>query len=94
MKQGFKEDKAIADGPDFNCYSHAAKLCTARMALFLSNRRGRRIALKDVSMPLSYTHNPKGMMGSSSVLASSIWSRESGFTVSKAALAVVKLPRP
>ena len=49
VKQGFKEDKAIADGPDFNYYSHVAKLYTARMALFRSNRQGRRIALKDVS---------------------------------------------
>ena len=49
MKQGFKEDKTVADGPDFNYYSHVAKLYTARMALFRSNRQGRRIALKDVS---------------------------------------------
>ena len=50
VKQGFKEDKTVADWPDFNYYSHVAKLYTARMALFRSNRRGRRITLiKDVS---------------------------------------------
>ena len=25
VKQGFRENKTVADGPDFNCYAHVAK---------------------------------------------------------------------
>ena len=49
VKQGFKEDKTTADGPDFNYYAHVAKLLTVRSTLFRPNRGTRRIAIKDVS---------------------------------------------
>jgi hypothetical protein len=49
VKQGFKEDKATADGPDFNYYAHVAKLTQIRASLFRNNRGNRRIAVKDVS---------------------------------------------
>ena len=48
VKQGFKEDKATADGPDFIYYSHVAKLYSFRMAYFRSNRGTRRVAIRDV----------------------------------------------
>lgn len=49
VKQGFKECRATADGPDFNYYSHVAKLQSVRTALFREHRRNRRVALKDVA---------------------------------------------
>ena len=49
VKQGFREDKATADGPDFNYYAHVAKLLTVRSAIFRANRGTRRVAVKDVS---------------------------------------------
>ena len=49
VKQGFKEDKSTADGPGFSYYSTVAKLSTVRGALLRSNRRNRRIAIKDIS---------------------------------------------
>jgi hypothetical protein len=48
VKQGFKEDKSFADGPDFVYYAHVAKLVTVRMLLSRANRGTRRIAIKDV----------------------------------------------
>ena len=33
-KQGFRENKLVADGPDFNCYSHVVKFDTVRAALY------------------------------------------------------------
>ena len=48
VKQGFKEDKEQADGPDFNYYAHVAKLISIRTAIFRPNRHTRRLALKDV----------------------------------------------
>ena len=48
VKQGFKENKEQADGPDFNYYAHVAKLVSVRTALFRINRGERRVALKDV----------------------------------------------
>ena len=49
VKQGFKEDRVVADGPNFNYYSHVAKLTTVRTSIFRKNRGDRRLALKDVS---------------------------------------------
>ena len=49
IKQGFKEDNEPAYGFDFNYYSHVAKLTSARTTIFRPNRKGRRMALKDVS---------------------------------------------
>ena len=49
VKQGFKEDKELFDGPDFNYYAHVAKLTTVRSALLRYKRGNRRICLKDVS---------------------------------------------
>ena len=44
VKQGFKENKTLADGPDFNYYAHTAKLMTVRTAILRHNRAGRRLA--------------------------------------------------
>lgn len=49
VKQGFKENILHTDGPDFNYYSHVAKMISIRSALLRRERRGRRIAIKDVS---------------------------------------------
>jgi len=49
VKQGFKENKARADGPDFVYYSHVAKLTSVRMSLFRPNRGSRRVAIKDIA---------------------------------------------
>ena len=51
VKQGFKECRATADGPDFNYYSHVAKLQSVhlRTALFREHHHNRRVALKDVA---------------------------------------------
>ena len=49
VKQGFKEDKLTADGPDFNYYAHVAKLNTVRTAIFRKDRGDRNIAVQDVS---------------------------------------------
>ena len=48
VKHGFKEDKTQADGPGFLYYSHVAKFCTIRMAIFRPNRRTRRLMIEDV----------------------------------------------
>lgn len=37
VKHGFKEDKASADGPGFNYYSHVVRLYTFRIAFFRPN---------------------------------------------------------
>ena len=50
VKQGFKEDKLQADGPDFNYYSHVAKFNSIRTALFRKGRGDRQIAIKDVKV--------------------------------------------
>ena len=48
VKQGFKENKAIADDPGFVYYSHMAKLQVIRMILFRRNRGNRTLCIKDV----------------------------------------------
>ena len=48
IKQGFKENKALADGPNFSYYSHMAKLSIVRMVLFRRNRGNRQLCIKDV----------------------------------------------
>ena len=48
VKQGFRENKSVADGPDFNYYAHVAKLVTIRSILCRYKRGTRRIAVKDV----------------------------------------------
>ena len=48
VKQGFKEDKRSADGPDFNYYAHVAQLTNVRLSLFRFKRGTRRVAVKDV----------------------------------------------
>ena len=49
VKQGFKEDTKLADGPDFNYYAYVAKLNSIRMSTFRLDRRERKIGVKDVS---------------------------------------------
>ena len=56
VKQGFKEDKAKADGADFNYYAHVAKLVSVRTSLFRPNSRGRRVALKYVQIAFLQSH--------------------------------------
>ena len=41
VKQGFKENLVEADGPDFNYYSHVAKMATVRSLLMRSRRHHR-----------------------------------------------------
>jgi site-specific DNA-cytosine methylase len=48
VKQGFKEDKVAADGPDFNYYSHVAKLKTVRLSVLRPDRQNRRLAAIDI----------------------------------------------
>jgi hypothetical protein len=47
VKQGFKEDKLMADGEGFNYYSSVVKLYTVRIAFFRPNRGTRRVAILD-----------------------------------------------
>ena len=56
VKQGFKENKLLADGPGFNYYSHVAKLMSVRMVVFRPDRGTRRIAVKDVSVAFLQAH--------------------------------------
>ena len=49
VKQGFREDHAFADGPDFNYYSNVASLESIRASLFRHRRADRRIAIQDIS---------------------------------------------
>ena len=63
VKQGFKEDKASADGPDYNYYSHVAKLQTVRLSLLRPRRKNRRLAVKDVSTAfLQSDRYPEGVV--------------------------------
>ena len=48
VKHGFRENKSVADGPDFNYYAHVAKLVAVRSALCRYKRGTRKIAVKDV----------------------------------------------
>jgi hypothetical protein len=56
VKQGFKEDIAFTDGPDFNYYSHVAKMASVRSVLMRGNRRNRRIAIKDIRTAFLQSH--------------------------------------
>ena len=56
VKQGFKEDRELADGPDFNCYARVAKLVSVRCVLFRPNRGTRRVALKDIRTAFLQSH--------------------------------------
>lgn len=63
VKQGFKEDKATADGPDFVYYANVAKLASVRTALFRPNRGTRRCAIKDVSTAFLQSNKyPEGLV--------------------------------
>jgi hypothetical protein len=48
VKQGFKENKVISDGPDFNYHSSVVKFVTVRIVL-ARQREGRVIAMIDIS---------------------------------------------
>jgi len=50
VKQGFKEDKELSDGPDFIYYSNVVKLNAVRLTMFKRRRRGRITGIKDVSV--------------------------------------------
>jgi hypothetical protein len=56
VKQGFKEDLPTADGPDFNYYSHVARLSSARTLLLRASRGNRRIAVKDIRTAFLQSH--------------------------------------
>ena len=63
VKQGFKANIAVTDGPNFNYYSHVAKVFSVRTALMRRRRRGRRIAIKDVATAFLQSHKyPPGAM--------------------------------
>ena len=63
VKQGFKEDKALADGPDFTYYAHTVKLNSVRAMLFRKDRGVRRLTIKDVSTAFLQSHKyPDGMV--------------------------------
>ena len=61
VKQGFRENLLLTDGPDFNYSSNVVKLHTVRMAL-AQRRMGngktrRRIAVKDISTAFLQSHS-------------------------------------
>jgi hypothetical protein len=57
VKQGFKENISVTDGPNFNYYSHVAKMASVRTLLMRRSRRGsRRIAIKDVATAFLQSH--------------------------------------
>ena len=62
VKQGFKEDKAAADGQDFNYYSHVAKLSSVRALVLRPNRGERTIGIKDVSTAFLQSHRFQGFV--------------------------------
>ena len=49
VKQGFRENTEVTDGPDFNYYSSVVRLFTVRIALCSRRSRDHIIAIKDVS---------------------------------------------
>jgi len=82
VKQGFREDKETADGPDFNYYAHVAKLVTVRTALFRHNR----------GMSERHSYNQMLMRRVAlSIYVSSILSQELGNISLKLDLFMVKL---
>ena len=63
VKQGFKEDKETADGPDFSYYSHVAKLLSIRIALLRARRGSRKVRIKDVRTAYLQAHKyPPGIV--------------------------------
>jgi hypothetical protein len=57
VKQGFKENISVTDGPNFNYYSRVAKMASVRTLLMRRSRRGsRRIAIKDVATAFLQSH--------------------------------------
>ena len=62
VKQGFKEDKVTADGPDFNYYSHVAKMDSIRTLILRPNRRDRVLAVKDVSTAFLQSNKYEGFV--------------------------------
>ena len=60
VKQGFKEDKATADGQGFNYYSHVAKLASVRTLILRPDRGDRAIGVKDVSTAFLQSHRYEG----------------------------------
>jgi hypothetical protein len=63
VKQGFKEDKETADGPDFSYYSHVAKLLSIRVALLRARRGSRNVRIKDVRTAYLQAHKyPPGIV--------------------------------
>ena len=56
VKQGFKENISVTDGPNFNYYSHVAKMLSVRTLLMRRRRRGRRIAIKDIATAFLQSH--------------------------------------
>ena len=62
VKQGFKENKLVADGPDFNYYSHVAKFDSIRSIVLRPNRRNRKLAVKDISTAFLQSDRYEGGM--------------------------------
>ena len=62
VKQGFRENKEIADGYDFSYYSNVVKLHAVRLTLMRRRKPGGTIGYKDVSTAFLQTNSyPNGM---------------------------------
>ena len=63
VKQGHKECRLTADGPDFNYASHVTKFSSIRTSLLRPNRGKRKIAIQDVATAFlqanAYSMDPK-----------------------------------
>ena len=55
VKQGFREDKAKTDGPNFDYYSSVVKFQAVRTCLF-RDRTGRILAIRDISTAFLQSH--------------------------------------
>lgn len=49
VKRGFEENLIETDGPNFNYYAHVAEVKAIRATLLRRRRRGRKLAIKDVT---------------------------------------------
>ena len=84
VKQGFRENKSVVDGPDFNYYAHVAKLVTIISVLC-------RIAVKDVKT--AFLHSDPYPEGTVKTSASSTLLQKKSSTTDKLRLYMVKPQR-
>ena len=63
VKQGFKEDKSTADGPNFNYYSNVVRFSAVRAALARRRTLDRHICIIDITTAFLQSHSyPNGMV--------------------------------